>query len=146
MSASQDQSSLNSSSGAGVRFDPSSNSAAEGTPFQSAASATAAGHGDHPQDNADESNVTMPGSKVGPQQEDLEGEQMRGAGEDQVMDAQLNKQNAGWGEQESLTSDLDRKKAEQQGAREEIQAERRHGSNVDGGAGGRIENEGLSQA
>jgi hypothetical protein len=86
----------------------------------------------------------MPGSKVGPQQEDLEGEQMRMAGEGQVMDAQFNKQNAGWGEQGSLTSDLERKKAEQQGAREKTQAERRHGSNVDGGAGGRIENEGLT--
>jgi hypothetical protein len=146
MSASQDQSSLNSSTGARTHFDPSSNSSAESTPFQSAASATAAGHGDHPQDNADESNVTLPGSKIGPQQEDLEGEQMRIAGEGQVMDAQFNKQNAGWGEQGSLTSDLDRKKAEQQGARDEILAERRNGSNVDGGAGGRVENEGLSQA
>jgi hypothetical protein len=88
----------------------------------------------------------MPRSRVGPQQEDLEGEQMRMAGEDQVMDAQFNKQNAGWGEQDSLTSDLDRKKAEQQGARDKIQSERRHGSNVDGGAGVRIEIEDLSQA
>ena len=82
----------------------------------------------------------MPGSKVGPQQEDLDGEQMRMAGEGQVMDAQFNKKNAGWGEQDSLTSDLDRKKAEQQGAREEILAERCHRGNVDGGAGRRIEN------
>jgi len=95
MSASQDQSTLNSSS-AGPRFDPSSNSSAEGTPFQSAASATAAGHGDHPQDNTDESNVAMPGSKIGPQQEDLDGEQMGVPGEGQVMDAQFHKQNAGW--------------------------------------------------
>jgi hypothetical protein len=131
MSASKDQSSLNSSSGVGAHFDPSSNSSAESTPFQSAASATAAGHGDHPQDNADESNVTMPGRKVGPQQEDLEGEQIRTAGEGQVMDAQFNKQNAGWGEQNSLASDLDRKKVEQQGARDEIQDERRHGRNVE---------------
>jgi hypothetical protein len=144
MSASQDQSALNSSS-TGARFGPDSNSSAKGTPFQSVGSATAAGHGDHPQDNADVSNVTMPGSKVGPQQEDLEGEQMRMAGEGEVMNAQFDKQNAGWGEQDSLTSDLDRKKAEQQNAREAIQAERRHGRNVDGGAGGRTENEGLSQ-
>lgn len=86
----------------------------------------------------------MPG-KVGPQQEDLEGEQMRMAGEGQVMDAQFNKQNAGWGEQDSLTSDLNRKKAGQQSAGDEIQAKRHHGSNVDGGAGGRVESEGLSQ-
>jgi hypothetical protein len=38
------------------------------------------------------------------------------------MDAQFIKQNAGWGEQDSLTSDLDKKKAEQQGARDETEA------------------------
>jgi hypothetical protein len=146
MSASQNQSELNSTTRAGAHFDPTSNSDASSTPFQSAASATAAGHGPHPQDNADESNVSLPGSRIGPQQEDLEGEQMRMAGEDQVMDAQFNKKNAGWGEQDSLKSDLDRKKAEQQGARREIQAERYQGQNVDGGAGGRIENEVMSQA
>jgi hypothetical protein len=146
MSASQNQSELNSTTKSGAHFNPSSNSDAPGTPFQSAASATAAGHGSHPKDNADESNVKLPGSRVGPQQEDLEGEQMRMAGDGQVMDAQFNKKDAGWGEQDSLTSDLDRKKAEQQGARKEVQAERYQGQNVDGGAGGRIENEGLSQA
>lgn len=56
------------------------------------------------------------------------------------------KKDAGWGEQDSLTSDLDRKKAEQQGARQEIQVERYQGQNVDGGTGWRIEIEGLSQA
>jgi hypothetical protein len=41
----------------------------------------------HPQDNADESRVILLGSRVGPQKEDLESEQMRMAGEDWVMDA-----------------------------------------------------------
>jgi len=112
----------------------------------SVGSATAAGHGQHPRDNADDSNASLPGSKVGPQNEDLEGEQMSAAGEGDVMKAQFDKKGAGWGEQESLTSDLGRKKAEQAGAREEIQNKREMGTNVDGGAGNRMDNEGLSQA
>jgi chromosome condensin MukBEF MukE localization factor len=81
----------------------------------SVGSATAAGHGFHPQDNVDDSNATLSGSKVGPQNEDLEGEQMRAEGEGEIMDAQFDKKNAGWGEQGSLTSDLDRQRAEQKG-------------------------------
>jgi hypothetical protein len=144
MSASTDQSSLNSSSG--PTFDASSNSQQTGTPLQSAGSATAAGHGPHPKDNADDSNINPSGSKYGPQNEDLEGDQMAMLAEGDVMKAQFNKKNAGWGEESSLTSNLDRKKAEQQGAREGIKAERSGGYNVDGGAGGRVENEGLTQA
>jgi hypothetical protein len=144
MSASEDQSSLNSSTE--PTFDPSSNSQQYGTPFQSAGSATAAGHGPHPKDNADETNTSLSGSKYGPQNEDLEGDQMTMLAEGDIMNAQVNKKKAGWGEEDSLTSDLDRKKAEQQGAREEIKKNRSEGHNVDGGAGGRIENEGLSQA
>jgi hypothetical protein len=68
---------------------------------------------------------------------------MRAAGEGEIMDAQFDKKNAGWGEQGSLTSDLDRQKAEQKGTREELQAARRQGANVDGGAGNRVENEGM---
>jgi len=144
MAASRDQSSLNSTQGAGTTFGPNDvNSSETATPEMSAGSTTAAGHGQHPKDNADDSNATLPGSKVGVQNEDLEGEQMRAAGEGDVMGAQLNKKNAGWGEQGSLTSDLDKKKAEQKGAREQIKAERREGANVDGGAGNRTENEGL---
>jgi len=146
MSASKDQSSLGSSRGAGTSFGPDSGADYQSTPAMSVGSATAAGHGQHPQDNADDSNAKQSGSKYGPQQEDLDGEQMAAPGEGEVMDAQFNKSNAGWGEQESLTSDLDRKKAEQQGKRESIQAERQEGVNVDGGAGGRTENEGLTQA
>ncbi|KAF8849509.1 hypothetical protein BDZ45DRAFT_230105 [Acephala macrosclerotiorum] len=143
MSASQDQSSLNSARGVGTTFGPNdtkpSSAATLGT---SVGSATAVGHGDHPQDNADDSNATLPGSKVGPQNEDLEAEQMRAPGEGDVMDAQFNKKDAGWGEQGSLTSGLDRQKAEQKSAREGVQAARQ-GQNVDGGAGNRIENEGM---
>jgi hypothetical protein len=85
----------------------------------------------------------MPGYRVGPQNEDLEGEQMRAPGEGDIMNAQFDKKNAGWGEQGSLTSDLDRQKAEQQGAREEVKAARSQGTNVDEGAGNRVENEGI---
>jgi hypothetical protein len=110
----------------------------------SAGSATAAGHGEHPNDkNADVSNVSMPNSRLGLQQEDLNGEQMRPPGEGDIMDSQFNKKNAGWGEQGSLTSDLDRQKAEQKGARENMKEVRRGGGNVHGGAGNRVENEGI---
>lgn len=145
--ASQNQSSLNQSRGAGTTFGPNDGApSSTATPAMSVGSATAAGHGDHPVDNADESNVTMPGSKVGPQQEDLDGEQMRASGEGEVMHAQLDKKNAGWGEEGSYTSDLDRQKAEQQEAREAIKSARQAGVNVDGGSGRRTENEGLTQA
>jgi hypothetical protein len=123
MSASQDQSILNQARGAGTTWGPRDvNPDSTATPATSVGSATAVGHGDHPRDNADDSNATLPNSRVGPQNEDLEGEQMRAPGEGDVMDAQFNKKNAGWGEQESLTSDLDRQKAEQRSAREGIQA------------------------
>jgi len=144
MSASRDQSFLNSARGAGATFGPNdTNPSSTATPGMSVGSATAMGHGDHPRDNADDSNATLPGSKVGPQNEDLEGEQMRAAGEGDIMHAQFEKKNAGWGEQDSLTSDLDRQKAEQKGAREDVQNARKAGANVDGGAGNRTENEGL---
>ena len=145
MSASQNQSSFNSARGAGTTFGPSdTKSSSTATPATSVGSATAAGHGDHPQDNADDSNAVLSGSKVGPQQEDLDGEQMRATGEGEVMDAQFNKKNAGWGEEGSFTSDLDRQKEEQKGAREEVKAARKEGQSVDGGAGNRVANESLS--
>jgi hypothetical protein len=146
MSASQDQSVLNSARGAGTSFGPNDQySSSKATPAQSVGSATAYGHGQHPNDHSDgrDSNATLPGSRIGPQREDLDGEQMRAPGEGEVMDAQLNKKNAGWGEQDSLASDLDRKKAEQKSAREDIKAERQSGADVDGGAGNRLQNEGL---
>jgi hypothetical protein len=113
-----------------------------GTPAMSVGSATAAGHGPHPKDNADDSNATLSSSKYGPQREDLEGEQIRPPGEGDVMGAQLDKKNAGWGEEKSLTSDLDRQKAEQQGAREEMKAARKSGLNV-GGTPAKTDDEGL---
>jgi hypothetical protein len=110
----------------------------------SAGSATAYGHGQHPDDkNVDVSNVSLPNSRVGPQQEDLDGQQMRAAGEGEIMKAQFNKNSAGWGEQDSLTSDLGRQKAEQKSAREDVEKRRRGGANVDGSAGKRTENEGV---
>ena len=146
MSASQDQSPLKAARGAGTTFGPDSTSEpSTATPSMSVGSATAAGHGDHPDDkNADVSNVSLPNSRLGPQQGDLDGEQMRAPGEGEVMDAQLDKKNAGWGEQSSLTSNLDRQKAEQNDSREEIKEQRRAGEKVDGSAGGRVENEGMS--
>jgi hypothetical protein len=145
MSASQDQTPLNAARGAGTTFGPDSTSdPSSATPSMSVGSATAAGHGQHPNDkNADVSNVSMPNSKVGPQQEDLDGEQMRPPGEGEVMDSQLNKNNAGWGEQPSLTSDLDRQKAKQKDARDEVKQRRSAGGNVDSGAGNRTESEGI---
>jgi hypothetical protein len=145
MSTSQNHSGLTKARGAGTALGPNDvNPSSEATPAMSVASATAAGHGQHPRDLGDDSNATLPGSKVGPQNEDLDGEQMRTSGEGEVMDAQFNKKNAGWGEQQSMTGNLDRQKAEQKGAREEIKAARMEGANVDGGAGDRMENEGMS--
>lgn len=144
MSASQDQTPLNAARGAGTTFRPNStNDPSTATPSMSVGSAIAAGHGDHPNDKSTNvSDVSMPNSRVGPQQEDLDGEQMRAPGEGEIMNSQLNKENAVWGEQDSLTSDLDRKKAEKKGAREDMKEQRR-GGDVDGGAGSRVENEGM---
>lgn len=145
MSASKDESPFNAARGAGTTFGADSgNNASATTPSMSAGSATEAGHGQHPNDkDADVSGVSVPNSRVGPQQEDLEGEQMRAAGEGEVMDSQLNKQDAGWGEQGSLTSNLDRHKAEQKGAREHMKEQRTADRAVDGGSRNRVENEGL---
>ncbi|KAG4026260.1 hypothetical protein MFRU_043g00630 [Monilinia fructicola] len=142
-SASQNQSSLNSAP-VGTTFGPNSGApASTATPGMSVGSATAMGHGDHPKDNADDGNAKLSSSKLGPQQEDLDGEQMRASGEGDVMSAQFNKKNAGWGEEGSYTSDLDRQKAEQKDARGKIKNQREQGIDVDGGAGGRLANEGL---
>lgn len=147
MSASDNQSSLNQARGAGTTFGPNDGAPeSSATPSMSVGMATAAGHGDHPNDHADDSKTTMPSSKMGPPKEDLDGEQMRAPGEGDIMHAQLDKKNAGWGEEGSYTSDLDRMKAEQKGAREEIKEARAGGANVDGGAGGRAGDEGLTQA
>jgi hypothetical protein len=145
MSASKDQSSLNEARGAGTSFGPNdTNSSDSATPAMSVGSATAAGHGDHPKGDKDDSNATMPGTKVGPQNEDLDGEQMAVLAEGKVMDAQFDKKNAGWGEQDGLMSNLDRQKEEQKEAREKVKAQRASGADVDGGGGNRLGNEDLS--
>ncbi|KAA6409732.1 MAG: hypothetical protein FRX48_06344 [Lasallia pustulata] len=59
----------------------------------------------------------------------LDGEQMRAPGEGDVMQRQFEK--SGFGEQADLASDLDRKKQEQAGAREEVKSQR--SKNVDVG-------------
>jgi len=136
MSASANQSSLNSTS----------NSSSNPTPAMSVGSATAYGHGSHPNDkqNTNAGNSpSLPNNKLGAQKEDLEGEQMRAAGEGDVMNAQFEKKNAGWGEEASMTSDLDRKKEEQKQKRDQIKSSRETGEDVDGSGGGRIGNEGL---
>lgn len=143
MSASQNQSGLGQAP-AGTTFDQNTNSQSSGTPSTSVGSATAAGHGQHPADKGDDSNASLSSSKYGVQKEDLEGEQMAIYGEDQVINAQLDKRNAGWGEQDSLTGNLDRMKAEQKEKREEVKEQRQQGQSVDGGAGNRLDNEGLS--
>ena len=66
---------------------------------------------------------------------DVEGEQMRAPGEGDVYRAQLDK--TGFGEQEDLASDLDRKKAEQAPMREEVESQRDRGVDVGGAIGGR---------
>lgn len=138
MAASRQQSDINGVRGGGITFGPYSNANQEGTAENTVGSTSASGHGDHPKDNADDSAVTMPGCRYGPPQEDLDGEKMATLSEGKVMDAQLHKKHAGWGEEASLTSDLDRKKTEQRREREEIEDARRRGVNIDGGAGGRL--------
>jgi hypothetical protein len=142
MSASKDQSALGSTGQ--QSFGPDSNSGQKGTSWESAGSTTASGAGPHPKDNADDSGVTPSSTKVGPQQDDLEGNQTATFGEGDVAHAQEHK--AGFGEEQSLTSDLDRKKAEQKEAREEIKSERQAGQSVDGSGGGRKGNESISDA
>ncbi|KAL2070961.1 hypothetical protein VTL71DRAFT_13987 [Oculimacula yallundae] len=145
MSASQNQTPLNAARGAGTTFNSSTgSSSSEATPSMSVGSATAFGHGDHPKDNADDSNAVLPGSKVGPQQEDLDGEQMRAPGEGEVFRKQLDKKQEGWGEEGSFTDGLERMKGEQKEARESVKEQRSAGESVDGGAGNRVANEQLN--
>ena len=130
--------------GAGTTFGPNDvQPSSTATAGLSEGSATAAGHGDHPRDNSDDSNVIMPRVRIGPQAGDLDGEKLAPAGNGRVMAAQLDKQHAGWGEEKSLTRKLERQKAEQQEAREQIRNERMSGTNVDGAAGTRTLDEGA---
>jgi len=141
MSTFHDQSSYHSVRGAGTTLGPNHIQPPTATSGFTSGSATGAGHGDHPRDNADDSNVTMPRVRIGPQSEDLEGEKLAPPDNGKVMAAQLEKKHAGWGEEKSLTGKLERQKAEQQEARERIHNERMSGINVDGGAGSRGQDE-----
>ncbi|MCJ1240906.1 hypothetical protein MMC14_008910 [Varicellaria rhodocarpa] len=64
-----------------------------------------------------------------------EGEQMRAAGEGDIYKAKFNK--TGFGEQDDLASDLNRKKAEQASMREKVKEERSEKVDVGGALGGR---------
>jgi hypothetical protein len=64
--------------------------------------------------------------KMGEAASDLDGEQMRAPGEGDVYRQQFKK--TGFGEQEDLVSDLDKKKAEQAGARKEMKEARVSGT------------------
>ncbi|KZF23708.1 hypothetical protein L228DRAFT_238237 [Xylona heveae TC161] len=83
-------------------------------------------------------NVSIPPG-IGLGQDDpidpLEGEKMHTYGEGEVRAAQDHK--TGTGAEKSLTSDLDRKKAEQEPRRHEIQAQRAAGLDIDGALGQR---------
>ncbi|KAI4153929.1 MAG: hypothetical protein LQ340_002002 [Diploschistes diacapsis] len=71
------------------------------------------------------------GSSISQGVSGTEGDQMRPPGEGDVYEQQFKK--TGFGEQKDLASDLDRKKAEQSGMREQVKQQRE--SNVDvGGA------------
>ena len=73
---------------------------------------------------------------MGPGASDLDGEQMRAPGEGDIYKQQFNK--SGFGEQEDLAGDLDRKKAEQAGAREEKKSQRKDAVDVGGALGNRV--------
>lgn len=62
---------------------------------------------------------------------ELDGQQMRASGEGQVANT-VDKKPGASGAQESFTSDLDRKKAEQASAREEIKEQRAQNVDVGG--------------
>lgn len=144
MSASHQTSYLNTMHGTSTKLGPYSNANQEGTSENTVGSTTAAGHGDHPRDHANDANQELPSRKYGPPQEDLDGEKMAAPAEGRVMDAQLKKKHAGWGEQDSLTMSLERKKAEQARRREVTEEARRSGYDVDGGASWRTVDEDSS--
>jgi len=73
---------------------------------------------------------------MGPVADNLDGEQMRAAGEGEIANAQTRKE--GFGEQQDLASDLDRKKREQASARETIKAERAQAVDVGGVLGNKV--------
>ncbi|MCJ1306744.1 hypothetical protein MMC25_000387 [Agyrium rufum] len=75
------------------------------------------------------------GESLGPGASNVEGEQMRAAGDGDIYRAQFNKH--GFGEQESLTAGLDDKKQEQEGLRQEKKEQRKNDVDVGGALGQR---------
>jgi hypothetical protein len=117
MSSADQQSTLNSTASArnaGTTFtassqDPSSHSNSANTEGQ----ATAFGHGQHPNDHADDSQTQESSTAYGVDGPNLDGEQLATYAEGKVMHAQLDKGKVGgFGEEESQTAGLDRKRAE----------------------------------
>ena len=68
---------------------------------------------------------------------------MAASGEGKVMDSQLIKKDAVWGEEPGFTSGLGRQKAQQRVARDDIKEQRSVGGNVGRGSGSRTDNVGL---
>ncbi|KFY52819.1 hypothetical protein V497_08439 [Pseudogymnoascus sp. VKM F-4516 (FW-969)] len=143
MAAPQQSTYLNAIHGTSTTLGPSTNANQPGTSANTVGSTTASGHGSHPHDHANDSGLTLPTRRYGPQQDDLEGNQMADRGEGAVMDAQLGKKGAGWGSEDSLTGEMERKKEEQRGERERFEEDRRRGRDVDGGGPFRGEDEDL---
>ncbi|MCJ1287961.1 hypothetical protein MMC26_007314 [Xylographa opegraphella] len=76
------------------------------------------------------------GEEIGPAASNLDGEQMRATGEGDVYKQQFSK--SGFGEQDDLAGDLDRKKAEQASARAEVKSQRKDDVDVGGALGNRV--------
>ncbi|OBT80402.1 hypothetical protein VF21_00777 [Pseudogymnoascus sp. 05NY08] len=132
MTTSQQTTYLNAIHGTSTTLTPTTNAHQPGTSANTMGSSTASGHGPHPPDHPHNTHP-IPSRCVGPPQSELEGEQMADPGEGAVMDAQLEKGRAGWGEEDSLTGGMERKKREQEGERGRWGEERRGGRDVDGG-------------
>ncbi|OBT66352.1 hypothetical protein VE03_04841 [Pseudogymnoascus sp. 23342-1-I1] len=133
MTAPQQTTYLNAIHGTSTTLGPSTNTNQPGTSEGTVGSTTAAGHGAHPHDHANASDLVFQPRRVGPPPEELEGDKMADPGEGKVMTEQLEKKRAGWGGEYSLTEGLERKKREQAGMRERLEEERRRGRDVDGG-------------
>ncbi|OAF59054.2 hypothetical protein VC83_04294 [Pseudogymnoascus destructans] len=127
MTASQQTTYLNAIHGTSTILTPTTNANQPGTSANTMGSTTASGHGPHPSDHPPNAHPILPTRRVGPPQAELEGEQMADPGEGRVMDAQLQKKGGGWGEEDSLTEGLERKKREQEGERGRCEEERRRG-------------------
>ncbi|OBT46954.1 hypothetical protein VE00_02450 [Pseudogymnoascus sp. WSF 3629] len=133
MATSQQTTYLNAIHGTRTTLTPTTNAHQPGTSANTMGSTTASGHGPHPPDHPPNTHPILPTRRVGPPPDQLEGEQMADPGEGAVMDAQLGKKGAGWGEEDSLTGGLERKRREQEGERGRWGEERRAGRDVGGG-------------